>query len=182
MSESWFSSFPVLSRNAVLESQGILVVEPQTSMLRLMREFLSDIGARGLTGTMTAEDALLKLQERPFALVIADVRLSDLDGIELTRQMRYGFRDGRRRTPVLLTMEMATAGRIREARDAGVNEILLKPFNLQGLERKVSAALTDRRAFIETLHYTGPERRRDAARAHRGPFRRKSDISTNVLV
>lgn len=182
MSEPRFSSSPALNGSVRLESEGILVVEPQTSTLRLMRELLSDIGARGQSGATSAEDALLKLQDRPFALVIADVGLPDLDGIELVRQIRCGFRDARRRTPVIMTMAMATVGRIHEARDAGVNEILLKPFNLQGLERKIASALHDRRAFIETAHYAGPERRRAAARAYRGPLRRESDMLTTVVV
>ncbi len=144
-------------------------------MLRLMREFLSDIGARGLTGAATAEDALLKLHERPFALIVADIRLPDMDGVELVRQIRSGFHDVRRQTPILLTMAMPTAGRIRDARDAGVNEILLKPFSLQGLEHKTISAMADRRPFIVTARYVGPDRRRAETQDYRGPLRRRTD-------
>lgn len=167
--------FPPNIRTEAIENLEVLVVEPQPAMLRFMRDILSDLGIQQSAGAARADDALLKLHERRFSLVIADTDLPEIDGIDLVRQIRTGFEDERRCVPILLTMSLATVGRIREARDAGVTDILLKPLSIRGLEAKITRAAFDRRPFIETATYSGPDRRRARKGRYAGPMRRRSD-------
>lgn len=152
-------------------------------MLKLIREILIDKRAHRVIGVTRAEDALLKLQSETFDLVIADAALPEIDGIELTRQIRDGVSSAHREKPVLLTMTLATTGRIRDAREAGVDEILLKPLTITSLTAKVLAAVYGRRRFLEAPDYAGPDRRRDALRApYRETLPRKTDQRRDDII
>lgn len=143
-------------------------------MLRLMRDLLSALSVKYVTGAHDAEDALTRLRDNPIDLLISDINLGGVDGIDLTRRIRAGADGVSRALPVLLTVAMPTIGRIHEARDAGVDEVLLKPLCLKGLEKKISLAALHTRNFVMTGSYAGPDRRRPSG-VYRGPLRRKDD-------
>lgn len=132
------------------------------------------MGAKTVRGARHAGEALERLDGDRFDLLVTDIDLPELDGVALTRRIRAGLAGPRRDLPVLLTVALPTIGRIREARDAGVDEILLKPVSIRGLEKKIELAALHTRPFIETARYTGPDRRRPG-RPYRGPLRRAGD-------
>ena len=55
---------------------------------------------------------------------------------------------------------------VTEARDAGVNEFLIKPFSVDGLKRRIIATVNNPRDFIEVESYFGPDRRRTEKEFH----------------
>lgn len=139
---------------------------------------LTQCGARRVLclkdGTHVAE----KLADEPFDLVIVDCEVEQCDGIDLLWRLRS---DGQtRRIPVLMTVALATAARIRDVRDAGVDEILLKPVTVRGLVAKANDAVLRRRRFLETPNYIGPDRRRGTTQGYNGPLRRASDVKRNT--
>jgi len=83
---------------------------------------------------MTAEngdDGLAKLQDRPPDLVILDIMMPGMDGIETCRRMR-----GHAPTadiPIVMFSALSSDDDIERARVAGANHLITKPFNLVGL-------------------------------------------------
>jgi DNA-binding response OmpR family regulator len=67
------------------------------------------------------------------------------------------------------------ASRVTAARDAGVTGFLKKPISTRLLFDRVGGALTDRRQFVRTSDFFGPDRRRVQAPWYKGPFRRATD-------
>jgi len=144
-------------------------------MSRLLCDILVDLGVRRSVSVNRGEDALLRLSHRRFDAVIVDSTLTEMNSIELIGQIRFGFADERRMTPVLLTVSLPTIAIIREARDAGVDDILLKPLTIGGLTSKLLKVTPPGRTFVETATYCGPDRRRHARATARTPRRRKDD-------
>jgi DNA-binding response OmpR family regulator len=67
--------------------------------------------------------------------------------------------------------------RVVEARDAGVTEFIAKPLSARTLLNRLNAVIYHPRAFVRTPSYFGPDRRRRADPAHKGPWRRFDDAN-----
>jgi two-component system alkaline phosphatase synthesis response regulator PhoP len=114
----------------------ILVVDDEEHLAAGIRENLEAEGYR----TEVAHDGqagLERLRAEPFDLVVLDVMMPNMDGLELCAQLR---RDGIQ-TPVLfLTVKGAAADRVRGF-EAGGDDYLAKPFHLKELLLRVAAIL-----------------------------------------
>jgi two-component system, chemotaxis family, chemotaxis protein CheY len=64
---------------------------------------------------------------------------------------------------------------VGEARDAGVNEFLAKPLTARGVIERIHQVVENPRPFVRSDDYFGPDRRRRADPAYRGPKRRSTD-------
>ena len=98
---------------------------------------------------VTAEDgrkalAALTAEPRPFDLILLDLRMPDMDGVEFIRVVR---RTGRfREIPIILTtVEPDGSELLREARDLGVAAVVKKPWKPQELRAVVQSVLHDPR-------------------------------------
>lgn len=82
--------------------------------------------------------------------------------------------------PIIMVMGQASAQAIQQIRDAGANEILLKPLTLAGVIDRLSRVILKPKPFIDTPAYFGPERRRPKNAPFPGPLRRASDGVVNL--
>ncbi len=121
---------------------SILAVDDMRSMRELVQSVLEK---RGYT-VSTAEDGLKALaaaQKAPFDLIIADINMPNLDGVDLIKHLR-GL-PGYETTPILmLTTESADEKKLA-ARTAGANGWIQKPFNPQRLANAVEKTLAKQR-------------------------------------
>ncbi|HEY4668129.1 MAG TPA: response regulator transcription factor, partial [Anaerolineales bacterium] len=115
--------------------EHILVIEDDASILQVLRRGLAYEGYSVDTAAAGPE-GLLKARERPPDLVILDWMLPGLDGLEVCRRLRSGGP-----VPILmLTAKDAVADRV-EGLDAGADDYLVKPFDLEELLARVRALL-----------------------------------------
>jgi len=125
--------------------EHILLIEDDASILQVLRRGLAYEGYSVDTAAAGPE-GLLRARERPPDLVVLDWMLPGLDGLEVCRRLRSGGP-----VPILmLTAKDAVADRV-EGLDAGADDYLVKPFDLEELLARVRALL--RRAKPEE----GPE-------------------------
>jgi DNA-binding response OmpR family regulator len=96
------------------------------------------------------------------------------DAAAITRQLRYGDLASRQR-PVIMLAERPTPAEVRAARDAGVDEVVKKPFTARDLLAHVDAATTKNRDWVEGIGYVGPDRRRFNSAFYAGQRRRRTD-------
>lgn len=101
-----------------------LVVDDEPAILRLVAVVLRDLGCDTLTAA-DAEAALTLLEDQHPDVVISDVKLPGMDGVELARRIKSNGDDGK--TPVLL---MSAFG---EPRNHPGDAFLAKPFDIDGL-------------------------------------------------
>jgi two-component system response regulator HydG len=130
-----------------------LVVEDDPSTQRLLREVLELRGYRVIP-KQTAEEALDVLQEHPISLALIDWELPGMNGLELCRQIK------RRRavdpTAVMMVTAKQGAGVLREMLEAGADDYLAKPIDLELLD--VRLTILERRVLdLESLQQARDE-------------------------
>lgn len=123
----------------------VLVVEDEKKMAQFLRKALSEAGySVDLAETASAAEALVV--EVEYDLVILDVMLPDLNGIDTARHLRQ---DGYRGPLLILTALASTKDKIRGL-DAGADDYLSKPFALDELLARVRALLRRNDKSIES--------------------------------
>ena len=113
----------------------ILVVDDFSTMRRIVKNLLSDLG---FNNTVEAEDghsALAVLRQDAVELVVTDWNMPGMTGIDLLRAVRAD--DRLKHLPVLMVTAEAKRDQIIEAAQAGVNGYVVKPFTAQVLKEKI---------------------------------------------
>jgi DNA-binding response OmpR family regulator len=125
----------------------ILIVDDEPPILDLVRFTLEDADVRVVEASDGAEALLLARQIKP-DLVLLDVQMPRLDGLEVCRQLR--LEPALARTPiVMLTAAGQEADRAR-GREAGADEYLTKPFSPLALLALVEALVPETRSWRPT--------------------------------
>jgi len=79
---------------------------------------------------------------------------------EFVRKVRRSPENTNRSVPIIMLTGRTELPLIVEARDAGVNQFLVKPISAERLNKRIIATLEDSRPFICVENYVGPDRRR----------------------
>ena len=114
----------------------ILVVDDFSTMRRIIKNLLRDLG---FTNTQEADDgntALPMLQNGNFDFVITDWNMPGMQGIDLLKAIRAD--DRLKHLPVLMVTAESKREQIIEAAQAGVNGYVVKPFTAVTLEEKIN--------------------------------------------
>ncbi len=117
------------------KNSRILLVEDFACMRRIIRNLLADIGFQNVVEAESGGAALDCLHNERIDMVITDLKIPDISGIELLRAVRADPRLAQ--TPVLIMTADAQRETILEAARAGVNAYLIKPFSAAILESKI---------------------------------------------
>lgn len=137
----------------------VLVAHPEPGPAWIIADLVKAIAKPEIAFATTTAQALLQVEKLEPDLIVCDFAGRELDGIEFTRKLRRG-RYVVRKAPVIMTMAEATAPAILAARNAGVHEVLRKPFGAGDFYRRVEAVMLKPRLWIEAEQYVGPDRRR----------------------
>jgi two-component system chemotaxis sensor kinase CheA len=108
---------------AMREKKRVLIVDDSITTRTLEKSILEAVGYAVSVAT-DGQDAIARLRERPFDLVLSDVQMPRMDGIELVTRIR---RDERlRNTPVVLVSSLASDDDKKRGLDAGANAYIGK--------------------------------------------------------
>ncbi len=122
------------------DSLKVLVVDDSAVMRQIIKNTLKQLGFT--PGNITdAEDGamgLKKLEENPVDLVVSDWNMPKMTGIEFLKAVRGGG-DAIKKVNFIMVTSEADKEKIMEAVQAGVNQYIVKPFNANQLDEKVSA-------------------------------------------
>jgi CheY-like chemotaxis protein len=155
------------------EKVKILIVEDNQPMAELLRSLLETFGFQNIMIARNGEEGFeAYCREKP-DLVIADWMMKPLDGIALTRRLRTDPKSPNPFVPVILMTGFSEKHRVTEARDAGITEFLVKPFNARDLYRRIAQIIENPRLFVRAEGFFGPDRRRKNEEAYQGPNRRE---------
>ena len=121
-----------------MKKKSILIVDDEEQICRIIQKVLSQEGY--LTSTaLSGEEALKQLKKTPVDLVILDLKMPSMDGLEMLKRAR---RFQKKLRAILLTA-YGTASSAREAMNLGVYDFLTKPFDNQLLKKVVREALSE---------------------------------------
>ena len=155
---------------------SILLVDDNRHMQILLSEILRAIGVRNICSASDGAEALQIMRNQTIDLIMTDLAMEPLDGIDFVRLLRNSPDSANPMTPVIMITGHSTLRWVAEARDVGVNEFLSKPVTARGLLQRISLVVDHPRAFIRTEDYFGPDRRRRADPGYIGPRRRATDL------
>ena len=128
-----------MARSAVEGSSSVsrvLVVDDDPELLQFLQEEFSQEGL-ACSSANCGGDALLRLRQEHFDLVVLDWTLPDFDGAEICRRLRSSGDN----TPVLMLTAHDDVDDRVQALDLGVDDYLTKPFELRELHARVRARL-----------------------------------------
>ncbi|ASN86245.1 MULTISPECIES: chemotaxis response regulator CheY [Pectobacterium] len=113
-----------------------LVVDDFSTMRRIVRNLLKELGFNNVEEAEDGADALNKLRSSAFDFVISDWNMPNMDGLELLQTIRA---DGALSSlPVLMVTAEAKKENIIAAAQAGASGYVVKPFTAATLEEKLS--------------------------------------------
>ncbi len=116
-----------------------LVVDDSITMRRITVHALNRMGYTDVSEAATGQEGLDVLEAMPVDLIITDGAMPGMTGVEFVRQVRGSARTSQ--IPVLMVSAGASQDEILDARTAGVNDYLVKPFTSDRLREKVASVL-----------------------------------------
>ncbi|HTS42296.1 MAG TPA: response regulator [Xanthobacteraceae bacterium] len=122
---------------AVDLSMPILVVDDYNTMVRIIRNLLRQLGFQDIDAAPDGSVALAKMRDRKYGLVISDWNMEPMTGYELLKQMRADPKLNA--TPFIMVTAESKTENVIAAKQAGVNNYIVKPFNADTLKTKIEA-------------------------------------------
>lgn len=113
----------------------ILVVDDFSTMRRIIKNLLRQIGFNNIEEADDGSTALQKLRSDPVDLVISDWNMPKMTGLDLLKAIRGDAQ--LKKIPVLMVTAEAKKENIVEAVQAGVNNYIVKPFTADTLKAKL---------------------------------------------
>ncbi len=124
---------------AVDKSMNVLVVDDYKTMVRIVRGLLGELGFKNIDDATDGPSALELIRTRDYGLILSDWNMSPMTGLELLQAVRADPRT--KATPFVMVTAEAKTENVVAARQAGVNNYIIKPFNLAVLRQKLTAVL-----------------------------------------
>lgn len=160
------------SRHQDLSSLTVLLVDDNMEMRKLLRVLLNTLKVGPIIEADAATEALRVLHEMPIDLVITDLHMDPVSGLDLVRMVRKGDDSANPRVPIIMLTGHTDIHLVEEARDVGIDEFIAKPVSTQALYDRIIEISDNLRPFVNSPNYVGPDRRR-RARPHAGNERRQ---------
>jgi len=121
--------------DAVDKNMKILIVDDFSTMRRIVKNLLNDLGYTNTTEADDGKTAWPMLQAGDFEFVVTDWNMPGMTGIDLLKHIRADARLAK--LPVLMVTAEAQRDQIVEAAKSGVNGYIIKPFTAVTLKEKL---------------------------------------------
>jgi two-component system, chemotaxis family, chemotaxis protein CheY len=126
---------------AVDMNMKVLIVDDYNTMLRVLRNLLNQLNFADITDASDGAEALGKLREEKFGLVISDWNMEPMTGIELLREVRADA--NLKAIPFIMITAESKPENVIAAKEAGVSNYIVKPFNAETLKSNIVSVLGD---------------------------------------
>ncbi|HEY4134984.1 MAG TPA: response regulator [Alphaproteobacteria bacterium] len=125
---------------AVNRNIRIMIVDDYATMLRILRNLLKQLEFGNVDDASDGEDALRKLQTNgDYDLIISDWNMAPMPGIDFLKRVRAD--DKLKHIPFIMVTAESKAENVVAAKQAGVSNYIVKPFNAETLKMKMSSVL-----------------------------------------
>jgi two-component system chemotaxis response regulator CheY len=115
----------------------VLVVDDYSTMIRIIRNLLRQLGFVDVDDANDGESALMKMAAKHYGLVISDWNMEPMTGYDLLCKVRSDPALGG--TPFIMVTAESKTENVIAAKKAGVDNYIVKPFNAQTLKAKIEA-------------------------------------------
>lgn len=125
---------------AVDMNMNVLIVDDYSTMLRIIRNLLKQLGFSNVDEASDGGQAFDMVKNKKYGLIISDWNMEPVTGIEFLRDVRASEAAFKNTPFIMVTAESKTENVVL-AKQAGVNNYIVKPFNAETLKTKISAVL-----------------------------------------
>jgi len=129
-------------------SERILIVDDETSVLDILSQLLTPHGY-DCDVTDSPKKALNRLKKDSYSLLLTDIKMPEMNGIDVVKQARA--QDGS--LAIIVVTALTDVSNAIEAIRAGADDYVLKPFNLRDITDAVSKGLKAREGRLQSLNY-----------------------------
>lgn len=124
----------------VNKAMNILVVDDYQTMVRILKNLLKQIGFSNIDEAANGKEAISKIQNREYGLVISDWNMEQMSGYDLLKHIR-GSGEHYSDVPFIMVTAESKTENVIAAKQAGVNNYIVKPFNAETLKAKIESVL-----------------------------------------
>jgi len=126
---------------AVDKNMNVLIVDDYKTMLRIIRNLLKQLGFNNVDEATDGSMALQMLRVGNYGLVISDWNMEPMTGLQLLREVRADPK--LKPVPFIMVTAESKSENVIAAKEAGVSNYIVKPFNAETLKTKMSSVLGD---------------------------------------
>ena len=125
---------------SVNKSMPIMIVDDYATMLRILKNLLLQLEFSNVIEAKDGDEALNKLRTSgPVGLIISDWNMQPMTGLDLLKAVRADAK--LRATPFIMVTAESKTDNVVAAKQAGVSNYIVKPFNAETLKAKMSSVL-----------------------------------------
>ena len=124
---------------AVNKNLRILIVDDYKTMLRIVRNLLKQLGFNNVEEATDGSMALQMCRTQDYGLVISDWNMEPMTGLQFLKELRAD--DKLKGTPFIMVTAESKTENVIAAKQAGVNNYIVKPFNAETLKKKMIAVI-----------------------------------------
>ena len=121
------------------KTMNVLIVDDYRTMLRIIRNLLKQIDFENVDEATDGVQALEKLRAGNFGMVISDWNMEPMTGLELLREVRADPK--LKAIPFIMITAEGKVENVVAAKQAGVSNYIVKPFNAETLRGKIEKVL-----------------------------------------
>ena len=123
----------------VSKDMEILVVDDYATMRRIMKNLLVQLGFKNISEAVDGGDALSKLRVKTAGLVISDWNMEPMTGLQLLKEVRSDSK--LKDLPFIMVTAESKTDNVIAAKQAGVSNYIVKPFNAETLKTKMQSVI-----------------------------------------
>ncbi|RVT89568.1 response regulator [Rhodovarius crocodyli] len=121
------------------KNTNILIVDDYKTMLRIIRNLLKQLDFNNVDEASDGAEALTKLRAGNFGLVISDWNMEPMTGLDLLKEVRADAR--LKNLPFIMVTAESKTENVVAAKQAGVSNYIVKPFNAETLKEKIEKVM-----------------------------------------
>ena len=121
------------------KNMRIMIVDDYKTMLRIIRNLLKQLGFNNVDEAIDGSSALQKLREQNFDLIISDWNMEPMSGLQLLKEVRADVK--MKDIPFIMITAESKSENVIAAKEAGVSNYIVKPFNAATLKGKLTTVL-----------------------------------------
>ena len=123
----------------VNKNMPILIVDDYKTMLRIIRNLLKQLGFNNVDEATDGSSALQKLRDKDCGLIISDWNMEPMSGLQLLKEVRKDVK--LKELPFIMITAESKSENVIAAKEAGVSNYIVKPFNAATLKGKLTTVL-----------------------------------------
>lgn len=121
------------------KNMNVLIVDDYKTMLRIINNLLKQLGFPNVDEATDGSMALEMFKNKQYGLIISDWNMEPMSGLELLKQVRAGTHN--KDVPFIMITAESKTENVIAAKQAGVNNYIVKPFNAETLKTKIETVL-----------------------------------------